>query len=111
MMSFEEAVAAVMLRQVREDEECPDMDERAARYRDMHSQIQNSFEAYMISIQLMEVGIETKWPLQKLICVAFSHGVMIGVEMEKQEGAPQGMPALPKRGFIRRLLMRRFGRK
>ena len=87
MLIFSEACSRVMMRRVESEDPglVADMEEAAEKFREMHTEIQNSFEAEVLARFLLEAGQENGWPLIAVICIALSHGVMLGIEMEKQE--------------------------
>ena len=87
MKSFEEACEAVLIRKVEKvgDGVPEDMNEAHAKFEEMHKQIQNSTEANMLAAFLVSFGVQNDIPLIALLCVAFSHGVSVGVLMEKAE--------------------------
>lgn len=53
------------------------------RYETVHHEVQSSFHAHALASSLMEQVESGSIPPEVAIIVAFSHGVMVGVEMEK----------------------------
>ena len=86
MKTYEEAVALVMARKVKDINEMPtDIIEASERYQSLHEEIQSSFQAKMLAATLLALGEDQKVEPIRLLCIAFSHGVAVGVEMEKQD--------------------------
>jgi hypothetical protein len=88
--TFSEAVESTMMRRHRpgsdRTKELAAIKESLEPYHGLHAEIQTSREAVAFATGLVsglsdEVGEEE---LIELVIVAFSHGVMVGIEMEKQ---------------------------
>ena len=82
MKTFEEAVTAVMARKIDSaDAETPaDLTENCERYVDIHREVQrHHITAILIEGMLTSFDIS----LEALMTLAFSHGVVVGMEMEK----------------------------
>lgn len=86
MKTFEEALAATFMRQVKNNEPPPkDLRDQAERYSDLHKQIQEAPEMVIIISGFLGMAEETGVSIEGIIACAFSHGVMVGIEMEKVE--------------------------
>lgn len=86
MKTFEEALAATFIRQVNKNEPPPkDLRDQAERYADLHKQIQQAPEMVVIISGFLGMAQETGCSVELMIACAFSHGVMVGIEMEKAE--------------------------
>lgn len=89
MKTFEEACAAVMCRQVQNlpedkaDEAAKEMSENMARYHSTMDEVKRSPQAIMFAAALLELGDANGFRPENLFLIAFSHGVMVGMEMEK----------------------------
>ena len=85
-MTFEEACAKVLVRKLQPGEDMPpDMEDAHQKFIPLHKQIQNSDEVLMLASFLMHVHQTQDIPMLGLLCCAFSHGVSVGILMEKAE--------------------------
>ena len=89
MKTFDEAVDKVLARKLPAgvSEEPSDMTDACSRYEAMHMEIRahpvvNHWCANGLLDQF--AGLKSV-PLMSLLRIAFSHGVMVGIEMEKQD--------------------------
>lgn len=87
MKSFDEACAATFLRRMKpgEDPQSAADDIDSDRWISLHHEVQNSQQVHIFSSYLCTCCVQQGIPLQAVIALAFSHGVMVGIEMEKQE--------------------------
>jgi hypothetical protein len=55
-----------------------------ASFRSLLGDIQGNLETRMLASGLLTIAQHNEWSAAELVIVAFSHGVMVGIEMEKQ---------------------------
>jgi hypothetical protein len=87
MKTFSEACESTFLRIGRESEKAAAMialDASIAPFAELLEEIQNSFEAEGLAVTLLRIGVDEKVVPMDLLRIAFSHGVMVGIEMEKE---------------------------
>ncbi len=89
MRTFAEACEATIMQRFKLGQipkQAPDeLQEAADRFASMHQEIQGSEEAAVLAMFLMDMGATMGYPMQALLAVAFSHGVVVGMMMERQE--------------------------
>lgn len=86
MKTFDEACHKILIRCVDdEDESTEDMDDASEKFLDLHKEIQVNENTVMFVAFLMTVGEQHNMPMSLLLAVALSHGVAVGIEMERQE--------------------------
>ncbi len=55
------------------------------RWESLHKEVQDSEELRMFIQTLYMIHTEHGVPIENLLATAFSHGVIVGIQMEKQE--------------------------
>ena len=91
MKTFEEALSLCLEKGSKEDspEEIEaiyaKLSENQERYKQIHEQVRNTDESYIIAGSIMDLGEKVGlYPLGMLV-LALAHGVCIGIEMEKHD--------------------------
>ena len=91
MKTFSEAVESTMMRRHRpgsnRDKAMNDIQRGLEPYHGLHAEVQTSAEAAAFASGLIHTISKDELDerdLAELVIVAFSHGVMVGIEMEKQ---------------------------
>jgi hypothetical protein len=90
MKTFSEACEATFVRirpsdvPVDEEQISASIAETVAPFESLVEEIQNSQEAVRFSYVLLRMGLDEDVPPVDLLRIAFSHGVMVGIEMEKE---------------------------
>lgn len=93
MKTFSEACESTFMCTVPVDKEDPlkisaELDEQLDPFRATIEEIQNSDEAEMLASALLQLGKDARRNPCDLLKIAFSHGVMVGMQMEKSDTAP-----------------------
>jgi hypothetical protein len=83
MKTFSEAVADVLIKKNPTKADEFQLQEAKERYDALHEEIQNSDDTEMAVIGFMAYISEI--PIPTLLAIAFSHGVMVGVEMAEPD--------------------------
>jgi len=85
MKTFEEAVSAVLCREVTAQDDGSDIEDASAKYHDTLREIQtHPTTAIVVQGFLQEIELRGI-PFHIMMGVIFSHGVMVGMEMERQD--------------------------
>lgn len=86
MLTFDEACHKILIRCLSdENEKTDDMDDASEKFISLHKEIQTNENTVMFVSFLMAMGEENDIPQSLLLAVALSHGVALGIEMERQE--------------------------
>lgn len=87
MKTFSEACHAILIRkQKTPDEPVPqDMLEQVERWQQIRREIEESEEADLAVMGLMQLAAHLDLPVEKALKIAFSHGVTVGMVMERRE--------------------------
>jgi hypothetical protein len=95
MKNFEEAVDHILLKRVREGDKIvadeTDLQtyrDAVDRYQSLHEEIQRHELTATFVHKLIQIAYEQDLSDSLLLAVAFSHGVMVGQEMNKDDSDP-----------------------
>ncbi len=88
MKTFDEACERILVRRItagQMDEVPPDMADASDKFKSLHEEVQvHSHTLTFVSI-LLRIAEENDVSMEAILSVAFSHGIAVGIEMERQE--------------------------
>lgn len=97
MKTFSEACLATFMR--KHEPGCETIAEAvekidSERWEQLHEEIQNSTEVGLLTRTLWQMQNEMELPMEAVVAMAFSHGVVVGIAMEQADiklpGEPNG---------------------